>query len=194
VAPTPAANPDASRRCGERSATQMSAPAATGRIKRPIEKPVTKLKVIKNPARLHARNHHHPRPPGLPCRLQARAAATKTSSGQARITSSLNVTPLKENGPDGRPLGNEEGCVLRRRRSSWRRRRVCRPLIRLVAHLLFPAALPSPPGATTVLPGALARAFLGASVAYGGVRIFCSSRESCEGVRTLARPGSSFPS
>jgi hypothetical protein len=98
VAPIPATKPDASRRCGEQSATQMSAAAATGRAKRPIEKPVTKLNVIRNPARLHARNHHHPWPPGLPCRLHARPAATKTSSGQAKIISSLNVTPLKKNG------------------------------------------------------------------------------------------------
>jgi hypothetical protein len=71
----------------------MSATAATGRMKRPIEKPVTKLNVIRNPARLQARNHHHPRPLGSPCRLHARAAATRTSNGQAKITSSLDVTP-----------------------------------------------------------------------------------------------------
>jgi hypothetical protein len=74
----------------------MSATAATGRMKRPIEKPVTKLNVIRKPARLQARNHHHPRPLGSPCRLHATAAATITSNGQAKIISTLNGTPLEE--------------------------------------------------------------------------------------------------
>ena len=87
VAPSPATKPDASRRCGERRASHMSVPAATGRMKRPIENPVTRLKLIRNPARLQARNHRHPRPPGPPCRLHARAAAMNTRSGHARIIS-----------------------------------------------------------------------------------------------------------
>src|SRR5262249_32050810 len=49
VAALPTANPDASARCGERRATQTSPTAASGNRSRPTLKPVTKLKLIRNP-------------------------------------------------------------------------------------------------------------------------------------------------
>jgi hypothetical protein len=57
VAPIPAAKPDASRRCGERLATQIRIAAAMGRTSRPILRPVIKLKLVRKPAAVQARNH-----------------------------------------------------------------------------------------------------------------------------------------
>ncbi len=68
----PAKNPEASRGWGERSVVQISSVAANGRMRRPIESPVIRLKLIKKPATLQARNQYQPRPPGWPRRLQPR--------------------------------------------------------------------------------------------------------------------------
>jgi hypothetical protein len=96
VAARPARKPAASRRWGERSVVQISIPAANGRMRRPIESPVIRLKLIKKPATLQANNQYHPRPPGWPRRLQPRTAAMSTRSGHARINLNRMLLPYRE--------------------------------------------------------------------------------------------------
>ena len=94
VAAMPAKKPEASRGWGERSVVQISIAAASGRRRRPIESPVIRLKLIKKPARLQARNQCHPLPPGSPRRLQPKTAATNTRSGHARINLEPDATSI----------------------------------------------------------------------------------------------------
>jgi hypothetical protein len=60
--------------------------------------PVIRLKLIKKPATLQARNQYQPRPPGWPRRLHPKTPAISTRSGHARINVEPDATSIPGRG------------------------------------------------------------------------------------------------